>query len=91
MIAVVPRNEKIDLRCTESMRLSPEFRSPGVLPGRDFAMNQHLITLIFILAALAFYAMGLALPATGFLVLGAILEAVFWVRLFRGRRTGRTE
>ena len=56
-----------------------------------FITNKHRLTLLFILAAIALYLAGLALPATGLLVLGAISEGIFWVRLFRGTRTGNTE
>jgi hypothetical protein len=52
-------------------------------------MNKHLITLLFLFLAIALYFVGLALPATIFLLLGAWAEIVFWVRLLRrgGRRS----
>jgi len=54
-------------------------------------MNQHLITLLFLLLALALYFAGMALPAMIFLLLGGLAEMVFWVRVFRGsnRKSGR--
>lgn len=49
-------------------------------------MNPRLVTLFCLLAALGCYATGLALPATALLVLGGILELVFWVRILRPER-----
>lgn len=46
-------------------------------------MKRHLVTLALLPAAIGLYAAGLALPATGLLVLGAALELAFWIRLFR--------
>jgi hypothetical protein len=49
-------------------------------------MNKRLITLSFFLLAVTFYFVGMALPATIFLILGALAEMVFWVLLFRSDR-----
>lgn len=48
-------------------------------------VSKHLITCGFILAAIGCYVLGLGLPATALIVLGAGLELVFWLRLFRRR------
>jgi hypothetical protein len=47
---------------------------------------RHVITILFLVAAIALYTVGLALPATGLLILGVLAEGTFWVRLFRGSR-----
>jgi len=49
-------------------------------------MKKHAVTLFLLLVALALYAVGAALPATVFMVLGACVEAAFWLRIFRGGR-----
>ena len=46
---------------------------------------KHLVTLLFLLAAIGLYFIGMALPATLILLLGGVAEAVFWFRLFRRR------
>lgn len=51
-------------------------------------MNPRLLTLLFLLAALGCYALGMVLPATALLIAGGILELVFWVRLFRRQGSG---
>lgn len=48
-------------------------------------MSNHLITCGFLLAAVVLYGLGLGLPATALVVLGALCELVFWVRLLRRR------
>ena len=48
-------------------------------------MKRHLVTLILLPIAIVLYAAGLALPATGLLVLGAAAEMAFWIRLLRRR------
>ena len=48
-------------------------------------MKGHLPTYAFLLLAFACYFVGMALPAAFFMLLGALAEAVFWVRVFRGR------
>jgi len=52
-------------------------------------MNKHAVTILCLFLALTLYAIGLALPGTLFLILGAIAEGTFWIRLFRGTRRGR--
>jgi len=47
-------------------------------------MNRHLVTILFLVAAVALYAIGLIFPATVLVLLGGIAEMTFWVRLFRG-------
>lgn len=49
-------------------------------------MNPHLITFLFLLLAMALYFVGMAVPATFFLLLGGVAELVFWVRLVNGGR-----
>jgi hypothetical protein len=54
----------------------------------NWNMKHHLYTLMFLILAIALYFVGMALPATVFLVFGMLAEAVFWVRLFRvGRKS----
>ena len=52
-----------------------------VLFGDD--MKQHLLTLAFLLAALAFYAGGMGSGARFLVLIGFALELWFWVRLSR--------
>ena len=47
-------------------------------------MNRHLVTILFLVAAVALYVVGLIFPATVLVLLGGIAEMTFWVRLFRG-------
>jgi hypothetical protein len=49
-------------------------------------MNRHLVTILFLVAAVVLYISGLIFPATVLVLLGAIAEMTFWVRLFRGGR-----
>lgn len=49
-------------------------------------MKRHLVTALFLLLAVACYAVGAAGPATGLLLVGVLAEATFWLRLFRGHR-----
>ena len=46
-------------------------------------MNRHLVTMLLLIAALAFYAAGFALPAVTLLVIGGALELAVWVRVLR--------
>lgn len=48
-------------------------------------MKYHLPTWLFLLIAFLFYFLGMALPAAFFMLLGALAEIVFWVRVFRRR------
>lgn len=48
-------------------------------------MRKHLFTFGLLVAAIALYAAGLALPATAFIVLGLVAEFAFWVRVLRRR------
>lgn len=48
-------------------------------------MRDHLLTFAFLLAAFAFYFLGMVMPAGLFMLLGALAEIVFWVRLFTGK------
>ncbi len=45
-----------------------------------------LITLGFLVLALALYTVGLVLPATLLFIAGAMAELVFWLRVLRRRR-----
>lgn len=46
-------------------------------------MNRQLVTLLFLLAAIAFYVSGRAIPAGILMVLGMLAEITFWLRLFK--------
>jgi hypothetical protein len=48
-------------------------------------VNRHLVTLLLLAGAVVCYAAGLALPATGLIVLGVVAELAFWIRLLRPR------
>jgi hypothetical protein len=48
-------------------------------------MKHHIPTYVFLLIAFACYMVGMALPAAFFMIVGALAEAVFWVRVFRRR------
>jgi hypothetical protein len=47
-------------------------------------VKRHLITIGFLILAIACYAIGAAGPATVLLVFGVLAEGVFWFRLFSG-------
>ena len=49
-------------------------------------MKGHLLTFLFLLVAIAFYFVGMTMPAGVFILLGALAELTFWVRLFRPRK-----
>lgn len=49
-------------------------------------MKRHLVTLLFLLAAIALYVAGAAAPATFLLLLGVLAEGTFWYRIFGGKR-----
>jgi hypothetical protein len=49
-------------------------------------MIRHLLTAVFLFAAVALYTVGAALPATGLLILGVLAEGTFWYRLSGKRR-----
>ena len=48
---------------------------------------QHIITFLFLVIAIVFYALGAVGPGTAFLVIGALAEGAFWFRLLRRRRS----
>ena len=48
-------------------------------------MGRHGITILLLIAALACYFMGMALPAAALLLVGGILEMAVWIRLFSKR------
>jgi hypothetical protein len=53
-------------------------------------MKRHVITMLFLILAIASYALGAAGPGTAFLVIGAIAEGAFWFRIFgKGRREAK--
>ena len=47
------------------------------------ALTNHWVTGVFLIAAIALYVAGAALPATILFVLGAVAECVVWLRIFR--------
>ena len=49
-------------------------------------MKRHLVTFLFLALAIVFYSLGAVGPGTALLILGALAEAVFWIRLFRWRK-----
>lgn len=49
-------------------------------------MIRHLVTVVFLVAAIALYTAGAARPATVLLLLGVLAEATFWYRLSGERR-----
>lgn len=49
---------------------------------------KHLITLAFLLGAGASYFAGSASGAAVFVVLGVLLEIIFWARLLGGKKRG---
>lgn len=49
-------------------------------------MQNRMIKIIFLVLAISCYAVGLLLPATLFLFVGATAETLFWFRLLRRRR-----
>ena len=51
-------------------------------------MKRHLVTVLCLCVAIALYAVGLAAPAAGLIVLGLVFELVFWWRVLRRHRTG---
>jgi len=44
-------------------------------------MPRHLITLLILFVAIALYIVGMAIPATILVLLGVLMEGVFWFRL----------
>ena len=52
-------------------------------------MRRHVVTGLFLLAALACYAVGFAAGVYMFLAVGVVFELVFWGRLFRVGQTAR--
>jgi uncharacterized membrane protein YczE len=49
-------------------------------------MKRHIVTFLFLILAIVFYAMGAIGPGTIFIVLGIMAEATFWFRIFGRRR-----
>jgi hypothetical protein len=50
-------------------------------------MLKHATTILMLVAALALYAAGMAIPASALVLLGIVAEGIFWFRLFRsGKR-----
>jgi hypothetical protein len=50
---------------------------------------KHLVTLLFLVLAIALYGRGLLIPANAFLVLGMVAEGVFWWRVMQWRHERR--
>jgi len=54
-------------------------------------VKRHLITFAFLALAIACYRLGATVPGTFLLLLGALAEITFWMRLSgKGRKTPRT-
>ena len=49
-------------------------------------MKRHLVTALFLVLAVACFAIGAVGPGTGLLFIGALAELTFWVRIVRGRK-----
>jgi hypothetical protein len=49
-------------------------------------VKRHLVTVGFLVLAIACYAVGAAGPATALIILGILAEAAFWFRLIGTRR-----
>ena len=49
-------------------------------------MKRHLVTVGFLVLAIACYAIGAAGPATALLVLGVLAAGAFWFRIFGWNR-----
>ena len=49
-------------------------------------MKHHLVTALFLIAAVVRYAAGMNAGMVGFAAAGLVLESVFWFRLIRRRR-----
>jgi hypothetical protein len=56
---------------------------------RGEIVYRHLLTVLLLVATIALYAAGAALPATGLLVLGALAEGTFWYRIFGTRKPAK--
>lgn len=49
-------------------------------------MKRHIVTALFLVVAIGFYALGAAGPGTVFLIAGGLFEVGFWLMLFgRGK------
>lgn len=44
---------------------------------------RHVVTALFLVAALVCYVVGLVDTAIGFFLIGSCFEAVFWMRIYR--------
>lgn len=49
-------------------------------------MKRHLVTFLFLILAIVFYALGAAGPGTALLILGVLAEATFWFRIWGGSK-----
>jgi|GEM_PF-2933416 len=52
-------------------------------------MKKFIVTIVLLMAAIYFYSVGLAMPAAGFLVLGALAELTAWGRYVKWPRWNR--
>ena len=52
-------------------------------------MKYHVLTVAVLLASLALYAVGMQAGGLLLMLLGAVLELWFWVRVLRARRHAR--
>jgi hypothetical protein len=53
----------------------------------DIRMSRRALVLLFLVLAVVCYAIGFGAGAVAFIVLGAAAEILFWVHLFRRRRS----
>ncbi len=47
------------------------------------SFKRHFVTFLCLVLAIVFYSLGAAGPGTFLLLLGALAEATFWIRIFR--------
>ena len=52
-------------------------------PIAELTVKRHFVTFLFLALAIVFYSLGAAGPGTFLLLLGALAEATFWIRIFR--------
>ncbi|MEM7277277.1 MAG: hypothetical protein AAF385_04055 [Pseudomonadota bacterium] len=54
-------------------------------------ISRHALTILFLVLAIVMYGAGLALPATGLLIVGVVFEGTFWWRLLKpGKPSNRS-
>ncbi len=67
-------------------RWAPSILETDEIHYRRSFMKRHIVTVLFLVAAIVFYAAGAVGPGTGLLVLGLLAEGTFWYRIFGKRK-----